>query len=99
MSTRQSVEQDERTVAVMGASFLRVYLFFILALPIDMLYHVMVRHEAAWDLLVLYFGGIAIDTVYQARHKTLGKTWFKTAVLFGVLGAVFGVVLAMIQAR
>ncbi len=99
MSTHQSVEQDERTVAVMGASSRLAFLFLYFGLLIDYAYRAIVRHENAWDLVALVFGGSVIATIYQARHKTLGKTWVKTVVLFGVLGAAFGVVLAMTQAR
>ncbi len=99
MSTHQSVEQDERTVAVLGESGRLVAFFFLLALPIDMAYRSMVRHEVIWDLLVIYLGGAVVGTVYQARQKILGKTWVKVAVLFGVLGAAFGVILAISQAR
>ena len=99
MSTHQSTEQDERTAAVIGTGCCWVVVFLFWALLIDMLYHAMVRHEAPWDLLVLYFGSAAIFIVHQARHKTLGKTYVKVAVLFGVIGAAVGCVLSMILAR
>ena len=99
MSTHQSVERDERTVAVENTSYRWAFLFFFFALLIDYAYRAIVGHENAWDLVTLVFGGSVIATIYQARHKTLGKAWVKVVVLFGVLGAVFGFVLAMTQAR
>ena len=63
MSTHQSVEQDERTVAITGEGCRLVTFFFLLALPIDMTYRLWIHHETVWDLLILYLGGVAIGTV------------------------------------
>jgi len=98
MSTHASVEQDERTEVVMGESARLVIFFFLLALPIDMIYHLFVRHETAWDLLVIYVGGVVIGTVYQARHKTLGKSyWVMFAWIAAMAFVTVGVVDAMTQ--
>ena len=92
MSTHQSVGQDERTVAVIDASFAPACFFYWLALPIDYAYRAIVRHENAWDLMALFFGGIAICTIYQARQKILGKAYWVNVVCIGAVGFITVVV-------
>ena len=102
MSTHQSVERDERTVAVENTSYRWGYIFLTFALLIDVVYRGMVRHENAWDLLTLVIVGGAVCTVYQARQKTLGKASVKAGVLIacvgGVVAAAIIVVLAVTKA-
>src|ERR1700693_3054496 len=65
MSTPQSVERDERTVAVENASYRWAYLLLTYALLVDVIYRSLIRHEATWDLLALVVVGGAVCTVYQ----------------------------------
>jgi energy-converting hydrogenase Eha subunit A len=95
MSTHRSVEQDERTVAVIGVSCQYAFLFFCLALPIDYAYRAIVRHENAWDLMALFFGGVAICLIHQVRQKILGKVWW---VRFACIAAVAGITTAVVTA-
>ncbi len=106
MSTRQSVEQDERAVAVIGVSSRWAFVFLYFGICIDGAYRATVLHQNTLDLIALVLGSLIISTIYQARHKVLGKTWVKAALfgaLCGVLPVVFGVVFkvvsSMIQAR
>ena len=73
MTTRQSVERDERTVAVENASYKWAYIFLSFALLIDVVYRGVVRNEAAWDLMALVVVGGIVCAVYQARQKTLAR--------------------------
>jgi hypothetical protein len=96
MNTYQSVERDERTVAVENASYKWAYAFITFALLIDVACRAAIRHEAAWDLMVLVLVGGAVCTMYQARQKTLARSWFKSAVLIACLGGVVGFLIAAI---
>jgi len=71
MTTQQSVERDERTVAVENASYKWACIFVCFALLIDAMCRAVVRNEAAWDLMALAIAPGIICSVYQARHKTL----------------------------
>jgi hypothetical protein len=72
MSAHQSVERDERRVAVENASYKWAYTFIIFALLIDVMYRGAVRDEAAWDLMALIGVGGIVSMMYQARQKTAG---------------------------
>ena len=102
MSTKQTVEQDERTVTVENTSYKWAYIFLAFALFIDVVYRGMLRHEAAWDLMALVIVGGAVCTMYQARQKTLAHGWLKAAVLIacvaGVIGAITVAILVMTHA-
>ncbi len=95
MSTPQCPEHDERTVAVIGTSCQWAFFFFLLALPLDYAYRAIVRHENAWDLMAMFFGGLAICTIYQARQKILGKVWW---VRFACIAAVTFITVAVVTA-
>ena len=95
MSTPQCPEHDERTVAVIGTSCQYAFILFCVALPIDYAYRAIVRHENAWDLMAMFFGGVAICVIYQARQKILGKTWW---VRFACIAAVAGITTAVVTA-
>ena len=98
MSTSQCPEHDERTVAVIGASSQLAVAFFYLTLFIDYAYRAIVRHENAWDLMAIFFGGLAINLIYQARQKILGKVvWVRFACIAAVTFITVAVVTAMTQ--
>lgn len=71
MRTHESVQRDERTVAVENASYKWAGTFVVFALLIDGMYRGLVRNEAAWDLLALAVAPGVICTIYQACHKTV----------------------------
>ena len=98
MSTGQIVEQDERAAAVIGTSCRLAFFFCCLALPIDYAYRAIVHHENAWDLMALFFGGVAICTIYQARQKILGKAyWVRFACIAAAAFITVAIVTAMTQ--
>ncbi len=92
MNTQQSVERDERTVAVENASYKWACIFVAFALLIDGAYRGVVRNEAAWDLLALAIVPSLACTMYQARQKILGKRWVRDAVLIACVGGVVGLI-------
>ena len=98
MSTHQSIERDERTVAVENAGYKWAYIFIAFTLLIDVAYRAAVRHEAAWDLMALAIVPSLACTMYQARQKTLAHGWLKAAVLIACLGAVVGIITVAILA-
>ncbi len=99
MRTTRAVESDERTVAVRNAIYTRGYLFLTIALWIDLMVRVFARHEAPLDLMALVVGTLVVCTIYQGRQGALPDGWARSmlliACIFGVLGAIFGFVLAM----
>jgi hypothetical protein len=98
MNTEQSVERDERTVAVENASHKWAYGFIAFALLIDVAYRAAVRNEAAWDLMALVIVGGAISFVYQVRQKTLGQGWVWKMTLSGFIAAIVAAVIVAILA-
>ena len=103
MKTTRPVENDERTLAVSNAIYRAGYFFLIMALNVDMMVRAFARHETPLDLLALVIGTGVVCTIFQARQRVLPGGWVRKvllpACLFGVLGAIFGVVLAMIAAK
>ncbi len=95
MSMTPSVERDERTEAVVGVSCRWAYIILYFGLLIDVAYRAVFRHEAVWDLLALIFVGSAAAIIHQIRQKTWTRRQTRDAVLFGLLGALFAVVLAI----
>jgi hypothetical protein len=95
MTTSQSVERDERTVAVENASYRWGFLLLSYALLVDVMYRSLVRHEAAWDMMALVILGGAVCTLYQARQKILGHGWVMKPVLAACIAGVIAAVLAL----
>jgi hypothetical protein len=95
MSTSQSVERDERTVAVENAGYHWAYLLLTYGLLVDVMYRSRVRHETTWDLLALVVVGGAVCTVYQAHQKILTHGWVMKAVLATCIAGVIAAVFAM----
>ncbi len=73
MTTDQSVQRDERTVAVENASYKWAGGFVVFALLLDGMCRAVFRNEAAWDLLALAIAPGVICTIYQAHHKTASR--------------------------
>ncbi len=96
MDTDQSVQRDERTVAVENASYRWAYGFVIFALFVDGMYRAAFRNEAAWDLLALAILPGLFCAFYQAWQGTLGDRWVRTVILVTCLGAVLGLVAGFI---
>jgi hypothetical protein len=95
MSTPQSVQRDERTIAVENASYRWAYGLLTYALLVDVMYRGLFRHEGAWDLMALVIVcGIACS-VYQARQKVLAHGWVMKAVLVGCVAAVIASIVTM----
>jgi hypothetical protein len=93
MSTYQSVDRDERTLAVENASYRWAYVLVVYGLLLDVAYRGL-HNEAAWDLMALVIGGGVICSVYQARQRTLAKGWLNKVALVGCLVAVIAFVVA-----
>lgn len=96
MTTHQSVQRDERTVAVENASYRWAYSFVVFALLIDVMWRAAVRHEAAWDLMALAIVPGIVCAMYQARQKIWGRGWLWKTTLFGFVAAVIAAVVAAI---
>jgi hypothetical protein len=95
MSTSTCPDRDERTVAVENASYRWAYLSLTFALLLDVAYRSFFRGEAPWDLLALVMGGGLLCTLYQGKHRILGRTWARAALVAFCVGAVLAAVLAL----
>jgi hypothetical protein len=95
MSTLETVERDERTVAVENTSYRYAYLVLTYALLADVGWRSFVRHEAAWDLMALVIVGGVVGTLYQASQKVLSRSWVKTALLAAFAAGMVAAILAM----
>lgn len=94
-TTPQSVNRDERTVAVENASYRWAYSLLTYALLVDVMCRSLIRHEAAWDLMAFVVVGGVFTAVYQARQKILTEGWVMKVVLVSCIAAVFAAILAM----
>ncbi len=97
MSTTPPVESDERTVAVENASYRWGWFLLYLGVLCDACYRIYVRQEIPIDLLVLALGSAAFCTLYQVRQKALTharyKKMLRIGLVFGVLGAIWALIL------
>jgi hypothetical protein len=98
MSVTAEVERDERTVSVENASYRLGYFLLYLGVLWDACYRAYFRHEMPFDLLALAIGSGALCTLYQVRQKALTRGRFRKilvgGLIFGVLGAVWALILA-----
>ncbi len=97
MNNPQEVQMDERTAAVVNASYGWGFPFLLFALLIDVMCRGLLRHEAAWDLMALVILSSGLSTIYQARQKILGYWGWKLS-LITCIGGVIGFVIAFILA-
>jgi hypothetical protein len=95
MGTQQSLERDERTVAVENASYRWGYLMLTFSLLIDVMYRGGVRHEAAWDLLAFIVIGGGVCAFYQSRRRILAHRWAMKALLAACVAGVIAAIFAM----
>jgi len=88
-------------MAVADTGLAWAFSFLSIAVLFNAAYRGLVRHEAAWDLLALVFISFGIALVYQLREKALVRGWLKKALLialvWGILGAIFGMVLSILR--
>ncbi len=98
MSDIQTVERDERTIAIENAGYRWSCIFITYALLIDVMYRGLVRQEAAWDLLALAIAGGFISMIFRYRRDALPGRWQKEAVLITCIAAVIGAIAAVILA-
>jgi hypothetical protein len=95
MSTLECVDRDERAVTAGDAGYRWAYPLLSYALLVDVMVRSLVRHEAAWDLMILVILGGAVCTVAQAKQKALGHAWVMKALLAVCIAAVIAAVLVM----
>ena len=102
MNAPRSAEHDERTVAVENVSYRLAFCVLSTLIFYDGAYRSIVLHQSVWDLLAWVFLSFGVAYVYQARQDALPrgrllKRMLLIALVFGILGAVFGVVLSIIR--
>ncbi len=98
MSETPSVVSDERTVAVENASYRWGWFLLYLGVLFDGCYRIYVRQEVPIDLLALALGSAAFCTLYQVRQRALTRARYKKmlriGLVFGVLGAIWALILS-----
>ena len=75
------VVRDERTIAVENISYRWAYLVLSYGLLGLTAYRGFVRHEQAWDLLVLVVAGGVAANIFQGTHHTLSRRWVKVSAI------------------
>jgi len=98
MSKDQSVECDERTVAVENTSYKWVFNFLGIALLFDVMCRAMFRGEAAWDLMSLVIASGIGGKIYQAHQKTWTRRRVRNAVLVACVSGVIAVAIVVVFA-
>ena len=99
MSDNPEIIHDERSVSVANAGCRRAYIVLLLGVYLCAVVRGLVLKEAIWDLLALAILSSWVGVFYQINRKTLSwRTVMKPAILFFVLGAVFGGVMALLKA-
>ena len=97
MTTHETVQRDERTVAVENASYRAAYALVTFALLLDMAYRGAFRNEAAWDLMALVVAGGAVCSIHQARQNTLARGWPMKVALVACVAAVIAFIVAFVK--
>ena len=97
MTKPSPVERDERTTAVENASYRWSYLFVSYGLLVLVAFRDFVKHEAAWDLLLLTVLGGVVGTVYQKKQQVLSRQWVMTVFLVIAIAVVLGALMAMLR--
>jgi hypothetical protein len=95
--TNKIVEKDERTTFIENISYRYGYNFIVFALLFDVMYRSAILNEAPWDLLGINIISGLVMTIYQYKHKILGKTWRKNIVLTVVIALIFGIILGYLM--
>ncbi len=78
---RGHVERDERTIAVENAGYRIAYLLLSFGVLGIVALRSWGRDEQSWDLLGLVLAGGIVNSLFQARHRVLGKRWVVVAAL------------------
>lgn len=86
----QSVDRDERSLAVENASYRWAYHVFSYALLLLVMYRGWFHREAAWDLMTLVIVGGLVPLAYQSYHRVITNR----RVLKMAIGALVGAVVA-----
>ncbi len=94
MSSDQTVNRDERTVAVENAGYKWAYHFLAYGLLLDWFYRVYVLHEKAGDLIALMLVSITIVSVNLIRRKAVEPF---SARRFLINGAIIAFIISMQQ--
>lgn len=89
------VEKDERTTFIENISYKFGYNFISFALLLDVVYRSF-KNEASWDLLGLVIISGFIMSIYQYKHKILGKTWMKTSLYVFAISLIIAFIMAFI---
>lgn len=97
----ESVDIDERTIAVENASVRTGYLILTYGILLDIVYRGALLREAAWDLMALVGGAGAIVIIQQAVHRTLSRYWILKSVTIAFFSAIVAIAIVFLlhQAR
>ncbi|SNT27841.1 hypothetical protein SAMN05446037_10717 [Anaerovirgula multivorans] len=94
---KKQVERDERTVIVEKSGFYYAYLFMGFALLINIAYKGFIMGESAFDLLAILVLSGFVSVIYQAKHKTLSRTWFKNIIMTFLIAVVIAIMIATLR--
>ena len=69
--TANTVDRDERTIAIENAGFRWSYLVLSFGLPAIVMSRSLSRDQSSWNLLALVVPGGVADAGYQGLHRVL----------------------------
>ncbi len=90
----QSVDHDERTLAVENSSYRWGYMVLAFGILVAVAYRGFALGQSSWDLLALVGISAFTTTLYQWAHRVLTGRWLSVAVTAVVLAALMGAVIA-----
>jgi hypothetical protein len=96
MNDQPLIRRDERTDAIVGVGCRLAFMVLSFGVLIIAAVRAWAFGQACWDLLALYFVSNCVLGVYQhvKRAQVVSWRWF---LLFGFVGAVFGVAIALLR--
>ena len=91
------VDRDERTVAVVNASYRWSYHTLSFGLLAIAAIRSFIRHEAVWDLVGLVVLSGFVTAVYQHSQHVLYRRWVVVVIVSCMAAGLVGVVIAALR--
>lgn len=90
-----TLDRDERTIAIENASYRWGYLFISFAVLVSVAYRAFALKQTSWDLLAIVVIGGLVTTAYQRNQRILTSRWARRTLFATALAAVVAVVLVL----
>ena len=94
---KQSVEHDERTLAVENSSYRWGYLVLTFGLLLAVAYRTFALGQTNWDLLALIGLSALATTIYQWAHRVVTRRWVAVGVTTAILAALIAAAIVVLH--